>query len=130
MSHQKAINGFIFWVLTWFGLAMFVLWSALEEDWLHRAQFTYYPDRYWAVACPAIMTMTFLYGMSTYYLSHLRNTKPLTDAFCLTDGDARPQGKAGLGTLSEGSKTANCSVPPIADIPVGVTSRLLYQPWK
>lgn len=128
-DHQKAINGFIFWVLTWFGLLMFVLWSTLDEEVLHRVQFTYYPDKYWAVACPAILTMSFLYYLVTYYLSQWSNTKPLSDAYCFTDGDARPQGRAGLGNLSEGAGKSS-SVPAIADIPVDITSRVLYQPWK
>eukprot|EP00331_Platyophrya_macrostoma_P020331 CAMPEP_0176469804 /NCGR_PEP_ID=MMETSP0127-20121128/40073_1 /TAXON_ID=938130 /ORGANISM="Platyophrya macrostoma, Strain WH" /LENGTH=72 /DNA_ID=CAMNT_0017863967 /DNA_START=237 /DNA_END=455 /DNA_ORIENTATION=+ len=72
--------------------------------------------------------MSFLYYLVTYYLSQWTNTKPLSDAFCFTDCDARPQGRAGLGTLSEGGKSS--SVPPISDIPVDITSRVLYQPWK
>jgi phosphatidylinositol N-acetylglucosaminyltransferase subunit P len=129
-EHQTAINGFIFWVLTWFGLGMFILWSTFDEQTLHYWQFTYYPDKYWALACPAIFCMLFYYGMTTYYLSHLKNTKPLSDALCITDGDARINAKTGLGALTEGSKSTSSSVPAISDIPVGVTSRVLFQPWK
>lgn len=126
-THQKAINGFVFWVLTWVGFIMFIVWSTSPEDLLHRFQFTYYPDRYWAVALPAIVSMFFLYYVIMYYLSSLRNTKPLTSAFCITDQDARQQGKTSLGGLSDGNGS---SIPPIADIPVNVVSRVLHQPWK
>jgi phosphatidylinositol glycan class P protein len=131
-DHQKAINGFIVWVLTWVGLFMFVVWSALDEDLLHEVQFTYYPDKYWAIALPAIFVMLFAYFLTTYFLMSIRNTKSLNDAYCVTDDDAKPQGKAGLGTLSSEASSSknNCSVPSIADIPVDVTSRLLHQPWK
>jgi phosphatidylinositol glycan class P protein len=124
-AHQKAINGFIFWMLSIAGLFMFIVWSSLEEQILHEYQFTYYPDKYWAVALPATFVMAFLYYLSTYFLMYMRNTNPLTSFYCITDSDARTTSKASIGSLAD----TNSSIPPISDIPVNVTSRLLYQPW-
>lgn len=125
-GHQKAISGFILWLLTILGLLIFIVWSGLEEPTLHRFQFTYYPDKYWGVALPALFVMSFIFYVTTYFLMYMRNTKPLTDAFCITDNDTRATSKVTLGSLSE----AQASVPPIADIPVPVTSKIFFQPWK
>ena len=124
-GQQKAIGGFIGWTLVIAGMTAFVLWSCLDEATLHSFGVTYYPDKYWAVALPGFFTMAFLYYWSTYMLMYMRNTKPLCDMHCITDLQARGS-KAELGTLSN----VQSSVPPIADIPVNVASRVLHQPWK
>jgi phosphatidylinositol glycan class P protein len=121
---RTATSGFIAWGLSWAALAMYVLWSSVSEETLHRMQFTYYPDRYWAVALPALFVMAFLYYWTTYMLMYLRNTKPLTDMHCLTDDNAKGA-KMTLGSLSEVSS----SVAPISDIPVSVVSKVLHHAW-
>ena len=125
-GHQKAIGGFIVWILTILGLAMYSLWMLLDEDVLHLWGVTYYPDKYWGIAVPATLVMCFLYYWVTYMCMYLQNTKPLTDLFCITDSDARSATKVGIGSLAD----IQGSVPPIEDIPVSVTSKMFYQPWQ
>ena len=123
---QKAAYGFIVWIMTILGMTIYVFWSSLPEWLLHRIQFTYYPDRYWAVGIPAVLIGAYYYYTSTYFLLYMRNTKKLTDLHCITDGDAKSSVRhASLGPLAE----VKSSVPPIADIPVSVTSSLFYLPW-
>ncbi len=126
-ASQKAAYGFIVWIMTIIGMTIFIFWSSLPEWALHSIQFTYYPDRYWAVGAPAVLIATYYYFSSTYILMYLRNTKRLTDLHGVTDRDAKSGARhASLGPLAE----VKSSVPPIADIPVSVTSRLFYLPWK
>lgn len=86
---------------------------------------SYYPDRYWAIAAPALFIVLFYYYWTTYTLMYFRNTKPLNDLFVLTDGDAKGS-TTNLGSLSD----VNSSVPPISDLPVHVTSRVMYEAWQ
>ena len=125
MSQHKAVNGFIAYLLTWASFLIFIVWSGVAEETLHSVQFTYYPDKYWAVAVPAFFTMLAYYYISTYLLMYLRNTKPLTDMFYLTDNQAKGA-KPTLGTLAE----VEASVPPITDIPVVVTSKVFFEAWE
>lgn len=123
---REAIGGFIAFLLTWVGLLIYIFWSGVSESSLHAVQFTYYPDKYWAVAAPAFLIVAFYYYWTTYMLSYMRNTKPLDDMFCLTDTKAKGSGRTMLGALTD----AQSSIPPITDIPVNVTSRIFHQAWE
>jgi phosphatidylinositol glycan class P protein len=121
---QRATAGFVAWVLTFGGIVMYFVWSSLTEDALHAVGLTYYPNRYWAVALPAFAIATALYYTATYWLLYVRNTKALPDLYCLTDPTAR-EAAPSYCPLTEASP----SVPPLSDIPVAVSSRLLYHTW-
>ena len=123
--HRTAIAGFVAWILTLIGMVAYVIWALVPEKTLNRIGIVYYPDKYWAVAVPAYVGMMFWYYITTYILSYFRNTHPQTDMYCLTDIKAKGS-KATLGTLSDQSS----SVPPIADIPVTVTSKVFHQAWE
>ncbi|KEG12819.1 phosphatidylinositol glycan, class P [Trypanosoma grayi] len=123
-GHQVAINGFIAWLLIITAFVIYFLWAFLPGPVLDWALFNYYPDKYWAVAMPAILIMSAVYYLSTSFLLMLYRTNPLTDGFCVADANAK-EDRHSLDSLSEVKE----SVPQINDIPVGVTSRLLFQPW-
>lgn len=119
-----AINGFIAWFLIMAMTAIYLLWGILPVNVLHRMRITYYPDKYWAVAIPALVVMFFF----SYYVTHvgivLLITHPLDDGHCVTDVDVKEDTKHTSAALSKDS----VSVPAWVDIPVTVSSRLLFLP--
>ncbi|KAG5488901.1 hypothetical protein JIQ42_00519 [Leishmania sp. Namibia] len=122
---QVAINGFIGSILIVFSSLIYVLWAVLPDDVLHQMHLTYYPDRYWAVAVPAILVMFLFHYFTTSWLLVLVTTPPLTDGRCITDVDSKPDKEIEVGALADSSS----SVPPWVDIPVSVASHLLFEPW-
>lgn len=123
---QVAINGFIASILIIISSVGYVLWAVLPDAALHRLHMTYYPDRYWAVAVPAILVMFFFYYFSSSVLLTLMTTHPLDDGRCITDVDGKPDKEVDVRALAN----TNSSVSPWVDIPVSVASRLLFEPWK
>lgn len=127
VSQQKAINGFAICILASMGMAIYLVWMFLPDPLLRAVQFTYYPDKYWGVALPAALVMAFLFFWCSYMISYCRNTRKLTSVITITDPHAKPEARASLGGLSE---TAKSSVPPITDIPVHISSKILHQSWR
>ncbi|CBH16139.1 hypothetical protein, conserved [Trypanosoma brucei gambiense DAL972] len=124
-GHQVAINGFITWILVTMSLVVYFLWAFIPTSFLDMVLASYYPDKYWAVAIPAILVMTMVYYLTVHFLLMLYRTDPLTDGFCVaqTNGAVRHESIENLVDVEDG-------VPPITDIPVSVASRLLFQPWN
>lgn len=123
---QIAINGFIASLLIVVGSITYVLWAVLPDEALHCLHLTYYPDRYWAVAVPAMVVMFIFYYFTTSWLLVLITTHPLTDGCCVTDVDSKREKEIEVGALAD----SNSSVPPWVDIPVSVSSHLMFEPWK
>lgn len=122
---QTAMNGFIALILDGLAFVLYMIWLLVPEDMLHRLHLSYYPDKYWAFAIPALLTML---GAFYFYVSCclvLFTTHPLEDARCVTDIDTRKDTELNCGALTQ---TAG-SVAPWADIPVPVASTILFQPW-
>lgn len=122
---QVAINGFIAWLVSLLISSLYVLWAILPDEVLHRMHITYYPDKYWAVAAPAILVMFFFYYFTSYICVALAVTYPLDDGRCVTDVDCRFEGQVNVRGLSESTS----GVQPWMDIPVSVASQVLFQPW-
>jgi hypothetical protein len=135
---QLATGGFITFALSTLGMAIFVVWSLVPDSGLRAIGFTYYPNRYWAVAAPSIFTVLLGYFLLSNFIAYMRNTKALDDALTLTDSTScvtrRGDGNAG-GGVGHGSAAAsplddaNASVRPLADLPASVSSLVLHQPW-
>eukprot|EP00758_Cryptobia_borreli_P007683 Tbor_TRINITY_DN5321_c0_g2::TRINITY_DN5321_c0_g2_i1::g.4141::m.4141 len=193
-SHQKAINGFISYVLTIVSLVIFIFWMMVPAPILHMCHFSYYPDKYWGLALPAAFVMALVCYWTSYMILLLRNTQPLNSMLQIIDGhtitnmvsfggaDRDKKSRLVGGLLSDegrqsavASSTSNpalnkrlsgsshtlgvpgshngmgfnssssgaggtddavdvpgvgASVPPLADIPVNVISKIFYQPWQ
>ncbi|CAD2213051.1 phosphatidylinositol glycan, class P [Angomonas deanei] len=123
---QVAITGFISCLLVLGVFGGYLVWAIVPDEYLHLMHITYLPSKYWAVAIPAVIIMTCFYYWVASVLIVLVMTYPLTDGHCVTDVDKKKEAEVKLSSLS-GIKS---SVPPWVDIPVDVTSALLFQPWK
>lgn len=123
---QVAVTGFICSIVFSMGFVTYMFWALTPTKYLNALHITYYPDRYWAAALPAMLIMFFFYYFIAYMCLILITTYPLSDGGCITDEDKKKETEIKLGTMSD----AKHSVAPWVDIPVEVASKLLYQPWK
>ena len=121
---QRATAGFITFALSLIGLAIYIIWSILPDSMLQSIGFSYYPNRYWAVAGPAIFGMGLAYFLFFNFVSYMRNTKPLDDLFTLTD-EASKESAPDLNPLGHPSS----SVRPLTDLPASMSSLVLHQAW-
>lgn len=122
---QTAINGFIAMILTFLCFFLYLVWLLVPQDVLQRLHISYYPDKYWALAIPAVLTVLFLYYIFVSLCLVLITTNPLDDGRCVTDVDSRKDTEVNCGALTPHAG----SVAPWADISVSVASTLLFQPW-
>lgn len=122
---QTAINGFIAIILTLLCSVLYLIWLLVPQHILHRLHISYYPDKYWAFAIPAMLTMWGAYYFFVSVCLIFVTTHPLEDGRCITDVDTRKDTELNCGALTQSAG----SVAPWADIPVPVASNLLFQPW-
>ena len=119
-SSATEVYGFVAFLLTIVAFTTFLLWAYVPERWYRSIGITYYPDKYWAVALPAWVSMSAIFFLVAYYAKYLMNTPPLDDRLTFTDGCAKGE----RPTLGAPMKDA---LLPVADIPITVVNRFLYQ---
>ena len=123
---SRATAGFMTFTLSLIGLAIYIFWSLLPDWALQKVGFSYYPNRYWAVAAPSVFGVILAYFLFFNFVSYMRNTKPLEDLYNLTDEQSK---EAAVDTNPLGHTVANSSVRPLTDLPVSMTSLVLHQAW-
>lgn len=121
---QRATAGFMIFALSLIGMGIYIFWSILPDHTLQAVGFSYYPNRYWSVAAPAIFGVCLAYFLLYNFVSYMRNTKPLDDLFNLTDG----QSKESAPDLNPLGHTSS-GVRPLTDLPASVTSLVLHLSW-
>lgn len=119
---QTAINGFIAMILTVVCFLLYLVWLVVPQSMLHQLHISYYPDKYWALAIPALLTMLYAYYLFVSVCLALMTTHPLEDARCVADVDSREDTEVNCGALTQSAG----SVAPWADIAVPVASALLF----
>jgi phosphatidylinositol glycan class P protein len=80
------VYGFVCWIATFFCFGCFLLWAYLPESVLHQLGVTYYPDKYWAIAIPTYLFMSYLVAVIIYLSVNLITTEPL-DSFNTITGN-------------------------------------------
>eukprot|EP00759_Apiculatamorpha_spiralis_P058028 PhF_6_TR8942/c0_g1_i1/m.14092/K03861/PIGP, GPI19, DSCR5; phosphatidylinositol glycan, class P len=74
-----AVYGFICWVLTIILFLVFLVWSLVPDTMLLAVDVTYFPDKYWALAIPSFIVVTFLFYWTFYVSMYVKNILPLND---------------------------------------------------
>lgn len=81
--------GFVLYLSSSAGMAIYVLWSFLPSPFLHALGIDYYPNRWWSLAIPAQLVATLVYvyiALACYNTEVL--TLPLTHPGCFVDDAA------------------------------------------
>jgi len=124
MAERKVkveVYGFVFWIVTFFGFGAYLIWAYIPTSVLNQLGLTYYPNKYWAIAIPTYFGVTWVMGIIVYLAINLITTEPLDSFYTITDEYARETEE------EDRFYKEKKGIPPIADIPVTVVNKLLYQ---
>eukprot|EP00762_Andalucia_godoyi_P001329 ANDGO_04824.mRNA.1 Phosphatidylinositol N-acetylglucosaminyltransferase subunit P len=117
---QYGVYGFIMWLTTLVCYIVFLLWAFTPEQVLHSAGIWYYPDRYWAIALPSWLSVTFFFLVISYVMLYHIKTAPLDSIYTYTDQFARGESKV-VQDL-----TGKKPIPPVSDIPIVEVNHILF----
>jgi phosphatidylinositol N-acetylglucosaminyltransferase subunit P len=57
---SKELNGFILIITSYFLFILYIIWAFLPENFLKYIEFTYYPNKNWALFIPTYVFVLFL----------------------------------------------------------------------
>jgi len=114
---ERAVYGFVFYLASFVGFGVYILWAYVPDAWLHSAGLTYWPQKYWAVAVPVFLCMT----LAVFYVAYMGliflTTSPVTDISTITDSKALYEDEQ--ASQREG-------LAPLCDLDLCTVNRLLY----
>ena len=129
--HATEVYGFVVWISASLCLALYLLWAYLPPCALHALHITYYPDRYWAIAVPAYLSLLPPLLCAAYVGYNLYRTTPLGDIGALEDGWTRYEvaGSEGGGeaVMRPASVTPRYSIPPVLDMRSDVVNEYMHR---
>merc|ERR1712216_471060 len=77
--------GFVSWILSALTFGVYLAWAYIPDRYLEAVGIGYRPSKYWAVALPAWLCMTFLTYILVAMAMALNATEPLNSEFTITD---------------------------------------------
>ena len=137
--HSTEVYGFVVWISASLCLVLYLLWAYLPPSVLHALHITYYPDRYWAVAIPAYLSVLPLFLCFSYIALNLYRTTPLSDIGALEDGWTRYEiastaavsgaasGRSGGALMRPASVVPRYSVPDVSDMRADVVNAYMHR---
>eukprot|EP01102_Stenamoeba_stenopodia_P014336 TRINITY_DN4748_c0_g1_i1.p1 TRINITY_DN4748_c0_g1~~TRINITY_DN4748_c0_g1_i1.p1 ORF type:complete len:133 (+),score=6.78 TRINITY_DN4748_c0_g1_i1:76-474(+) len=111
------VYGFVGWITSFIAFGAYLLWAYIPDPLLHQLGLVYYPHKYWAIAIPAWLGVTIIFGIVVYTALNLMRTEPL---------DSYNTFKDEFSKESLEKETNSESIPPISDIPLVGVNKLLY----
>ena len=84
-SPERAIYGFVFYLIAYFLLFVYVIWAVVPHQWLEVIELTYWPQRYWAIAVPVIGSFLAIFA-PLFYLYKCITMTPYIDSLTTVTG--------------------------------------------
>ena len=117
------VYGFVSWICTFVLFLMYLIWAFVPDEILHHWGITYYPNKYWAIAAPTWLSVTFFAVIFLYVcLNLLLGSADLDSLDAITDSHAIHNEH--FNDLH--SVLQNQSTPQICDIPLQVVNQVIY----
>ena len=114
------VYGFVSWILTFVLFLMYLVWAFAPDELLHLWGITYYPNKYWAVAIPTWITLTFFTAIFLYYaLSLYLGAADFDSTETITDSHAIPMPQSDSNTSPE-------ALPQMYDLDLHYVNQMLY----
>jgi phosphatidylinositol N-acetylglucosaminyltransferase subunit P len=120
---QVAVYGFVAWALSAISWVLYVLWAFLPGDMLRDLGVEYFPSKYWASALPAHFCVSLFFTGMAYVGLNLMRTAPLDSLDTIHDNRSRALPPQGNWSMQQDGRCA----PELADLPIKVVNRMLYQ---
>lgn len=101
----------------------YLLWLFIPDATLHRLGITYYPDKHWAVAGPAWITLALVWGYWMYEGLNMSQVPRCHDRVTIQDAKCKSPSSLGIQGYGHGTKD---SIPPLCHLPSEVVSDVLF----
>eukprot|EP00922_Rhytidocystis_sp_ex-Travisia-forbesii_P050100 GHVS01074537.1.p1 GENE.GHVS01074537.1~~GHVS01074537.1.p1 ORF type:complete len:187 (+),score=27.09 GHVS01074537.1:25-561(+) len=83
------VRMFVSFICSFVLYGVYLLWALAPDSFLISLGIEYYPDRYWALAVPAYIIVSFLCGFTSYIAVNLIVTPPLNSLKLVSDEYSR-----------------------------------------
>ena len=129
MSQFPDVYGFILWIFIRIGGVLFLMWALVPDSVWHSQGVTYYPDRYWSIAVPTYLCVSFwclvlgYVGYNYYTTNHWDSINTIKDGFAECPIAAKKADESQMEHSIEWSKQYNKAnrgkeqVKPIHPVP-------------
>uniref|UniRef100_A0A8C4QB22 Phosphatidylinositol N-acetylglucosaminyltransferase subunit P n=1 Tax=Eptatretus burgeri TaxID=7764 RepID=A0A8C4QB22_EPTBU len=114
---ERAIYGFVLFFMSQLVCLLYLVWAFVPESWLHKTGFTYWPQKYWAVALPAYLITTVAFGYTVLLALNMTTTPSLDSLNSITDPFAEVQ---------DIEETIPGGIPLLRDLPLCTVNTYLY----
>ncbi|CAN0308703.1 unnamed protein product [Ectocarpus sp. 12 AP-2014] len=121
------VYGFAGWIASLVAYALYLVWAYVPESTLQALGITYYPSKYWAIAIPSAIFVTWSVAVLVYIAVNFMSTAPLDSFDTITDMHAKPVVDRSSVWEQDGSPDSASRVPNIGDIDMSTVNRVLYQ---
>ncbi|XP_005089042.1 phosphatidylinositol N-acetylglucosaminyltransferase subunit P [Aplysia californica] len=115
---ERAVYGFVFYLASFVGFVVYIVWAYVPDAWLHSVGLTYWPQKYWAVAVPTYFCVAVILAFIAYTGLIFLKTAPITDGRTITDSKA-------IIYDSHVELQPN-ALPPLRDLDISTVNRILY----
>ncbi|XP_075211810.1 phosphatidylinositol N-acetylglucosaminyltransferase subunit P-like isoform X1 [Lycorma delicatula] len=120
---SRANYGFALYLGSYTAFGIFLIWAFVPDSVLHAMGLTYWPQKYWAIAIPIHLLVTFsLFIFCFYPALNLTLVPPMDDIRILTDKYAIHPHPHNFRM----NQNRDCGIPPVSDLPMSEVCRQLY----
>lgn len=128
-TFSRGVYGFVLYLASSFGFALFCAWAYVPHDVLHSAGLTYWPHRYWSVAVPLFAVFAlFSFVFCCYPLLISCLAEKVDECGSAVVGEKKKRGSraGGAKNAGEDGDAVKPCLPQIEDVPLGVACRRLF----
>eukprot|EP00112_Aurelia_sp_Birch-Aquarium-sp1_P020602 Seg5345.2 transcript_id=Seg5345.2/GoldUCD/mRNA.D3Y31 product="Phosphatidylinositol N-acetylglucosaminyltransferase subunit P" protein_id=Seg5345.2/GoldUCD/D3Y31 len=116
---ERAIYGFVLYLLTYVAFGFYLLWAFLPDAWLHEIGITYLPQRLWIFLGPFLLVLGIIIVLLIFSIHNYMNTPDLDSLQNFTDKHQKL-----IDHCSD--ESTNDEMIPLADMHISDVNRILY----
>jgi len=112
--------GYAFYLVSFVAMFLWLVWAFFSE-YINNLGFTYYPNRYWAVAIPDYIIICILFYVVIFLCYNFIHTPSFDSLNTVTDKYSNLMKSVNYSRLEEDN-----DIPDLQDIPISIVNAYLY----
>ncbi|XP_060072497.1 phosphatidylinositol N-acetylglucosaminyltransferase subunit P-like [Ylistrum balloti] len=114
---ERAIYGFVLYLLAFVLFFLYLVWAWVPDAWLHQLGLDYWPQKQWAIALPTFLCFCLLMSYPVYFGLTFLNSPPLTSREIIKDSHT---------IMQTDTRYQPESIPPLIDLSITEVNKRLY----